>query len=223
MAIMPWQLCICVCKSPFWCHTNPCVKVPEQTWGQPQQEPLLVAPLITCADGDALTRPFCALIGPRGQMRSFIGLQLTQGSKKEVVIKTESRSIFLLPGRQQTAFCWAISVFFHRVIQSVCVPFFFLLSAFLSFLSFFSLFSLFPLSFHLTWSSSVFLNSSPFSVRGGAVLSPPRFHSFPYSSLQKIVLCEMRQSRLASSISESQRDCKEVVKMTPPLGNTWPY
>lgn len=134
---MPWQLCICVCKSRFWCHTNPCVKVLEQTWGQPQQEPLLVASLITCADGDALTRSFCALIGPRGQMRSFIGLQLTQGSKKEVVINTESRSIFLLPGRQQTAFCWAISVFSTVRFPLFVSPFFFLFSAFLSFLSFF--------------------------------------------------------------------------------------
>lgn len=134
MAIMPWQLCICVCKSPFWCHTNLCVKVPEQTWGQPQQEPLLVAPLITCADGDALTRSFCALIGPRGEMRSFIGLQLTQGSKKEVVIKTESRSIFLLPGRQQTAFCWAISVFSTVWFPLFVSPFFFFCSFQLFFL-----------------------------------------------------------------------------------------
>lgn len=96
---------------PCWCHTHRCVKVPEHTWGQSPQEPLLVALLIACADADALIQSFCALIGPRGQMRLFTGPRLTQGSEEEVVIKTDSRSIFLLPGRPQTAFCWAISVF----------------------------------------------------------------------------------------------------------------
>lgn len=110
MAITQRQLCICVCESPSRCHTNPCVKVPEQTWGQPQQDLLLVAPLITCKAQDALTRSFCALIGPCGQMHSFIGPGHTQGSKKEAVIKTESCSIILFPGRPQTALCWAVSV-----------------------------------------------------------------------------------------------------------------
>lgn len=64
-----------------------------------------MAPLITCAERDTLTRAFCALIGPGGQMDSLIGPRLTEGSGKEAVIKTESRSIFQLPGRPQTAFC----------------------------------------------------------------------------------------------------------------------
>lgn len=64
-----------------------------------------MAPLITCADEDTLTRSFCALIGPGGQMDSLIGPWLTEGSEKEVVIKTERCSIFQLPGRPQTAFC----------------------------------------------------------------------------------------------------------------------
>lgn len=64
-----------------------------------------MAPLITCAGRDALTRAFRALIGPGGQMHSLIGPRLTEGSGKEAVIKAESRSIFQLPGRPQTAFC----------------------------------------------------------------------------------------------------------------------
>lgn len=106
-------------------------------------------------------------------------------------------------------------LFFHRLIPP--------LSPFLLYSFSFCLFHLLP-----TPLSSLILYDleliclSEFSVRT-TVLLPPRFLSFPYSSLQKIVLCEMRQSRLAASISERQRDCKEVVKMTPPLGNTRPY
>lgn len=130
MVITQWQLYLE--KSPL-VSREPMREGFERTQGQPQQDSLLVAPLITCADEDALTRSFCALIGPRGQMRSFIGPRLIQGSEKEVVIKTESRSIFLLPGRPQPAFCWAVSAVFIAWFLLFVSPFFFALSASVSF------------------------------------------------------------------------------------------
>lgn len=170
-----------------------------------------------CADSDLL----CSHWPPRTDAfvhwpSAYTGQQEGSGH--------QDREPLHLPAPQTTTNCLLLShISFFPSCDSLCLCPLFFFCSFSFCLSFFSLFSLFPLSSHLTWSSSVVLNSSPSSVRGSTVLFPPRFHSFPYSSLQKIVLCEMRQSRLASSISESQRDCKEVVKMTPPLGNTRPY
>lgn len=172
MVITQWQLCICVCKSLLVSHTPVC----KGSWGQSPQEPLLVAPLIACADVDPLIQSFCALIGPRGQMRLFTGPRLTKGSEEEVVSKTESRSIFLLPGRPQTA----ISVFSIAWFLLFVSPFFALSASVCCFSPSFLSLSVWPgahLSFYVP----------PCSTRAAALsFSLPVSSLFPTAAFRKL-------------------------------------
>lgn len=129
MVITQWQLCICVCKSPSWCHPNLCVKVPDQTCGQPQHEPLLTALYYQCRPGRADLLLLCAHWAPWTDAcahwpSAYTGQQEGSGH--------QDREPLNLPAPWMTTNCLLLShiCFFHRVIPSLC-PFFFALSAFL--------------------------------------------------------------------------------------------
>lgn len=175
-------------------------------------------------------------------MDSLIGPRQTGGSKQEVLIKREE--MFNLPAPQTTTICLLLSLIYFLGCVSFSVSFCCCMSHCLC-LSFSIFLPLSPdsplpivfISLFLSLKQSPFLSPNSVSDLTHSHISLffyflslsvgqycPFLFLSPLFSLQQLsencLLCEMRLRRLASSIRVRERLCKEVVKMTPPWGNT---